>query len=1020
MKFIGYIFFILWWAQCTTAEPFGQLRSWGLPDGFDESFSHKVSVTPEGNLIVVQGHVDTINYLNGYAIRKLPTPGFWQSTREAVDGTIWAGYGDTNVNRVFGLQRFVNNVWQPFEIEPIKSLQLGIVLENLPFLPISKRHVYYLTPDSLHLFDAESGSSETLFHVAETKLGSFCEFASNKNQSLWITGQNGLISLNYVTDDLTQLQQKQCFIFDSTLEAENLRRVTFADENESTIYGIADSKQTRHKLLLRFLEGEWEILEHLTQPEPDYLIDPVAIPARKGYVIEEGDHLVSKIGGTTFPFHQTWNLQPPFTDYIKHNDHSFVVTMSTGMTRWSESLWNKPEYLIQRSLKVQDAFLDSDQRIWFRAANQLIRLDGQEWLSYPFAVSACYPDSDGRIWAVQKKRLLCYEDGQWVKYPTPLGITLFDAIAQMPNGNLIIQCADNAIIPFSLRRREFITPPIVCPDGDSIINLYSSFDGVWVEGGNRFFHFDGTIIRCLFDKDAQRDMASNVLDFRVTQSNQVWIADLENIIVYKNGQPYYFDKDDGYTARGGRSIGQRKNGNIVIGGLRGRIHEYDGTRWRRIPSPRMTVCTDILERDDGSLWFTAGHHVYRYNQGSWVSHAQQEGLPELWMQKLLEDHQGRLWVLASLYQHDEKEVRVFNPTIDTDPPQTLINAPQSNVQFVEGSAVQVSFQGKDKWKYTEDHRLYYSYRINQAEWSPYQTERLVSLHELPVGNYLFEVRAMDRNWNVDSTPASLQFQVLPPWYKETVFLVVVVGLTIIIIILGLIHARHHWNLEFLVSQRTAELRSLNNDLIVTEDRERKKLAADLHDRIGQSLALCQIEMDAMREMACEKYTQLKLKRISQEIEQTIEDTRSLSFEISPPVLFKVGIESALQELKRQLYQNYGFSIYLHGHVENIPLSDDLKSFLYRSIRELVLNAFKHANVNEAWVEMQEQSDWIYVMVKDHGQGMANKPMKSAGFGLMSIEDRVKYLGGKFDLASSPGTGTTITFSLPTELPSKSS
>ncbi len=1036
MKFRIILFIFLLSSHNSFSEPTGQVRFWDVEDGFDERFLHKISVTHDDNVIAVQGHVNHINVLNGYERKPLDTPGYWQTTLESPDGTLWAGYGDYLTNRVHGLQRRVNGEWQRYRIPKLASQKIPTVMHPLPFIPLSASHSLFLSTSSLHLFNADLDLSRLVLHATETKLAAFHHIVADSTTTFWITGAKGLQRFAKSKDGSERVIPKNELLFDPASGYNRLRRVTIQSNND--IYGLVDSLFNPGEILfIRYQNGTWECLERL---QPERYIDPVVMPTQQGYIYEAAGTLYHKIEDQTIPLSQSWHLQSPYTDYKQHEDNSLFIGTSTGLSRWSPSLWRKPNYFYANPEPVLDAFLDAEERVWFRMSNQLALVDGEEWTSFPFRVHSCYADKRGNVWAIQDDALLRYNQTGWVRYPMTDELRLeselierpfpkTNLIAQLPDGKIAITKSSNSVALFDPQTERFhtsITLPI--PEDQWIGRIYDSPEGIWIETSFHLFRYDGTEVQVLFRKSNQRDTANWLIDYFVTAGNEIWITEFERVSRFVDDTLSSFKEMDGHTIDGAGEIQQLRNGHIWIGGWQGATQRFDGQRWSTVSGPKFYGCKDILESRDGTIYVASGNHIYHFRNQSWISHGREEGLPDLWVRKILQDRHNRIWALSSLFdkQNTQNEVRLYNPQVDIDPPETNIDeSVKDNEQYIAGSAIQIPIQGMDKWKYTEQDRLYYSYRINDEPWSPFQSNRVIT-RTLPAGRYAFEVKAMDRNWNEDPTPAFVQFQVVSPWYQDPQFLVVVCFLLIVILLLTALHFRHHINLGTMVKRRTWELssankklkenqmqlRSLANELIVTEDRERQKLASDLHDRIGQSLAMCQIQLDAMRDKTNQKEMKDFLDGISKEVEQTIDDARTLSFEISPPVLYKVGLEFALRELLRQLQEKYSLNVKLqYKSIDNV-LEDDLKSFLFRAVRELLFNVIKHAHTKDASVIIQQHDSDVQVVVEDQGRGIKKLPTKPSGFGLMSIEERVKFLRGTFTITTSSHSGTRIEFSVP--------
>ena len=138
----------------------------------------------------------------------------------------------------------------------------------------------------------------------------------------------------------------------------------------------------------------------------------------------------------------------------------------------------------------------------------------------------------------------------------------------------------------------------------------------------------------------------------------------------------------------------------------------------------------------------------------------------------------------------------------------------------EGGTITLSFSGQDRWNYTPRQRLLYSYRLSGRDWSPFQEERSVSFIDLPAGKQDLQVRAMDRNCNIDPTPARFEFVVVLPWYKESrLVLILFAGLAAALFFAGLAFNRHrqlvrsYAEVERKVAQRTQELEVANRQLL---------------------------------------------------------------------------------------------------------------------------------------------------------------------------------------------------------------
>ena len=225
-------------------------------------------------------------------------------------------------------------------------------------------------------------------------------------------------------------------------------------------------------------------------------------------------------------------------------------------------------------------------------------------------------------------------------------------------------------------------------------------------------------------------------------------------------------------------------------------------------------------------------------------------------------------------------------------------------------------------------------------------------------------------------------------------------------------------LEGAVKAKTAELvdsherlRALTTDLNLTEQRERKRLAAELHDHLAQLLVLGKLKLGQSRRS---NESQEKRDELIAETDEVLSDaltyTRTLVADLSPPVMYEFGLAVAFKWLAEGM-QRHGLTVMVHSETEIPKLPDDQTVLLFQSVRELLMNAAKHAQSGTATVRLECRSGELRIEVQDRGVGFqretvaaADTPM-SQKFGLFSVRERIQALGGRFELDSVPGQGT---------------
>jgi PAS domain S-box-containing protein len=208
------------------------------------------------------------------------------------------------------------------------------------------------------------------------------------------------------------------------------------------------------------------------------------------------------------------------------------------------------------------------------------------------------------------------------------------------------------------------------------------------------------------------------------------------------------------------------------------------------------------------------------------------------------------------------------------------------------------------------------------------------------------------------------------------------------------------------------LRSLASELTLVEERERRRLAIQLHENIGQILAFAKIKLGALTAEAATQDLATDLNEVREQINQTIQYTRSLTLELSPPTLYELGFEEAIEWLAREFQKNCGTEIDVQRELHPIPLTDEARILLFLVVRQLLTNVAKHAQARHAKVVINKEGDWLRIQVEDDGVGFNVATSRTAGFGLFSIRERLDRIGGSLKVKSKPGHGTLVTLTIP--------
>jgi len=223
-----------------------------------------------------------------------------------------------------------------------------------------------------------------------------------------------------------------------------------------------------------------------------------------------------------------------------------------------------------------------------------------------------------------------------------------------------------------------------------------------------------------------------------------------------------------------------------------------------------------------------------------------------------------------------------------------------------------------------------------------------------------------------------------------------------------------------LAESRARLRALVAELTMTEERERRRLAVHLHDTLAQSLAVVNMYLWRVRELLGDQANGTSFREVLDSLDTTVDTSikyaRSLIAELSPPVLYDLGLPAAFRWLGEQMGQ-HGLRVEVDGPADGFSLAQDDAVFLFQCARELLWNVVKHGATDRATVAYGCDGDCVSLAVSDNGKGFDAQFASANGddrshFGLFSIRERVALRGGTVDIKSTPGTGTKVLTVIP--------
>ncbi|MFW5866756.1 MAG: ATP-binding protein [Armatimonadota bacterium] len=213
------------------------------------------------------------------------------------------------------------------------------------------------------------------------------------------------------------------------------------------------------------------------------------------------------------------------------------------------------------------------------------------------------------------------------------------------------------------------------------------------------------------------------------------------------------------------------------------------------------------------------------------------------------------------------------------------------------------------------------------------------------------------------------------------------------------------------------LRSLTSELALTEERQRRTFAVRIHEEISQNLAYAKLRVSALKACAEDAGCMRAIGEINDLLDDAIEGTRALAFEISPPMLHELGFSEAVEWLAEQFEDRHDITCQVLDERSNRELPAETSVTLFRAVAELLSNIAEHSGADSASIEIGNQNGAVQVRVSDDGRGfnpdaVFENLQPQSGCGLFNIRERLRHLGGELAVDSTPLVGTQVTLNAP--------
>lgn len=692
---------------------------------------------------------------------------------------------------------------------------------------------------------------------------------------------------------------------------------------------------------------------------------------------------------------------------VFYEDREHYLWIGAGMNglhrvrRQVMTTWSQAQGLRDRN--IYPVYQDRRGAIWLGAwLHTLSRLEGGRVTNYSAEdglsggpITALFEDRDRRLWigahgAAYGLRIL---DGDGERFVIPPGleqVTFVKAIHQDRHG------------------------------------------AMWFGTANRLVRYAGGTLTSYTTRDG---LAGNDVQVIVESAGgAIWLGGARGLTRFENGVFTAFNEASGLPSNHVRSIYEDRDGVLWIGTYDGGMARFKDGRFTRYTT-REGLFDDgafqILEDGRGYLWMSSNRGIYRVSKREMhevaegrlhavtaVSYGKSDGMRSV-------EANGGSWPAGIKARDGTLWFPTQDGVVTIDPERLPAAAEPAPVRIeacrVDRKPVSVHAAvrlGPDNHDIEIDYtavtfvnstRARFKYRLEglDREWVEAGTRRTAYYSSVPPGRYTFTVIAANSDGVWNTTGRSLAVVVLPPFYRTWWFL----GLIAAIVGAAAYAA---WRTRMTQLERAhAAQQAFSRQLIASQEAERKRIAAELHDGIGQRLVI--IKNLATLVATSANGSHARVDEISAEAQQAIGEVREIAQNLRPSHLDRLGLTRALQALVRKAAGASPIAFTADMDSVDGVFPKDAEINVYRVVQEGVNNILKHSQATEAHVTLRRVRSQVLLTMRDNGRGFSaaagDDRAGRGGFGLTGIVERVTLLGGRADVRSAQGEGTTITVTL---------
>jgi signal transduction histidine kinase/ligand-binding sensor domain-containing protein len=560
-----------------------------------------------------------------------------------------------------------------------------------------------------------------------------------------------------------------------------------------------------------------------------------------------------------------------------------------------------------------------------------------------------------------------------------------------------------------------------------------SLGNFWVGGAQGLLRYsDGQARRFTPDDGLP---SNSMVAFLETRSGQIWVGTTSGLGRLDSDRFTAFKKAEGLSGEFVRSLYEDSDGVLWIGTYDSGIIRYKEGQFRTI-AKKDGLFSDgvfcILEDDDGWFWMNSNQGIHRARKQDLndladgrtatitsAGYGVEDGLLNVEgnggkQPAGLRSTDGRLWfptagglvvIDPKSVNRDEKAPAVLIEDARIDQSDTRLSA-DGIVLSPDETALEINYTGI---KFNNPERLTFRYKVDGLDetWTEAGTRRTAYFSHLPYGEYTFRVTAANRDGVWNENGASVRILIDRPFYRTSWFY----GLISLLVIgfVGLVYLGRVKQLKSIADARELYARQL----LESQERERSRLAMELHDSLGQNLVI--IRNRALLGISRENDSDsmlAQLKEISDASASALQETREIAHTLHPYQIDALGLSTAVRSLIDKFESSSQVVFKAEVDERSSDVSGDVAIAIYRIAQEWLTNVIKHSSATEVSFSLRSDNSTVSLTVIDNGIGFDPQTVKK-GLGLRGMEERARMIGARLNISSAAGDGSSLKLTLDT-------